>query len=68
VSGQEAGGSFANGFNNTEVLERTLESIRKQAEISDKLHSFILHHGLGGGTGSGLASRLMESLSVEYGK
>lgn len=32
------------------------------------MQGFLLFHSFGGGTGSGLTARLMERLSVDYGK
>ena len=50
------------------MIEPTLECIRKQAENCDGLQGFLLYHSVGGGTGSGFASLLMERLSMDFGK
>ena len=39
--------------------------IRKEAEGCDLLQGFQVCHSLGGGTGSGLGTRLMSSLREE---
>ncbi|TPX41447.1 hypothetical protein SeMB42_g05061 [Synchytrium endobioticum] len=43
-----------------------LESFRKEAEFCDSLQSFFLINSLGGGTGSGLGSYIMELLHDEF--
>lgn len=44
------------------------DSIRKLVEECDNLQGFIFTHSIGGGTGSGLGSLLLQHLSQEYGK
>ena len=44
-----------------------LECLRRQTERCDSLQSFFLLHSLGGGTGSGLGTRLLGMLEDEYG-
>ncbi|XP_027124392.1 tubulin alpha-1 chain-like [Coffea arabica] len=41
---------------------------RKLAHNSTGLQGFLVFHAVGGGTGSGLGSLLLERLSVDYGK
>ena len=45
-----------------------LDSIRRQAEQCNCLQGFLIPHSLGGGTGSGFTSLLMEELSDDYGR
>ena len=45
-----------------------LNKIRRLAETCSSLKGFQIHRSLGGGSGSGLASYIMERLSDEYGK
>ena len=52
----------------TESLELTLNSIRRQAEKCDSPQGFMIYNSVGGGTGSGFCSRLLECLSVDFGK
>lgn len=49
-------------------MDLTLDKIRKLADNCENLQGFIIHHSVGGGTGSGLGSLLMERMSVDYGK
>jgi tubulin epsilon len=42
------------------------ESIRQATEKCDSLQSFLLLHSLGGGTGSGLGTYLLQMLADEY--
>ncbi|KAA6339390.1 MAG: hypothetical protein EZS28_052618 [Streblomastix strix] len=66
VSG--AGNNWAVGnleYGNAKVGE-FIETIRKLVEECSSLQAFFMIHSLGGGTGSGLGSRLMEELSFEY--
>jgi len=41
--------------------------LRKQAESCEKLDGFILTFSFGGGTGSGMMSKMYDRLSVDYG-
>jgi tubulin beta len=43
-----------------------MDSIRRASEACDCLQGFQLTHSLGGGTGSGLGTRLMGKLREEY--
>jgi len=45
-----------------------MEKIRKLAENCDSLQGFLLCHSVGGGTGSGLGSKLNFRLTVDYSK
>lgn len=45
-----------------------LDRIRKLADNCTGLQGFLMFHSVGGGTGSGLGSLLLERLSVDYGK
>lgn len=49
-----------------ELLERSLDAIRKMTENCSNLQGFVIFHSIGGGTGSGLGSRLCERLRFEY--
>jgi tubulin epsilon len=46
--------------------DQILESCRRASEYCDSLQSFLLLHSLGGGTGSGLGSYILESLVRGY--
>ncbi len=58
-------GVFAVG---KEIVDLCLDRIRKLADNCTGLQGFLVFHAVGGGTGSGLGSLLLERLSVDYGK
>lgn len=49
-------------------MDLCLDRIRKLADNCTGLQGFLVFHAVGGGTGSGLGSLLLERLSVDYGK
>src|SRR3954471_24693544 len=51
-----------------EVVDLCLDRIRKLADNCTGLQGFLVFNAVGGGTGSGLGSLLLERLSVDYGK
>jgi tubulin beta len=63
-----AGNNWAKGFftEGAELIEDVLDKIRKEVELCEALSSFQLTHSIGGGTGSGLGSLILEKLSEEY--
>eukprot|EP01122_Echinamoeba_exundans_P003309 TRINITY_DN13429_c2_g1_i1.p3 TRINITY_DN13429_c2_g1~~TRINITY_DN13429_c2_g1_i1.p3 ORF type:complete len:449 (+),score=137.63 TRINITY_DN13429_c2_g1_i1:80-1426(+) len=71
VSGKEdAANNYARGHYTVgkEKLEPVLDRIRRLADQCDGLQGFMIFHSVGGGTGSGFCSLLLERLSVDYGK
>lgn len=71
VSGQEdAANNFARGHYSVgkEILDQSLERVRKLAENCCGLQGFLVFNALGGGTGSGFGALVLENLSLEYGK
>lgn len=71
VAGREgACGNFARGHYTLgrSIVDEVLDKIRKLTDACEILQGFLIIHSLGGGTGSGLTARLMERLSVDYGK
>jgi tubulin alpha len=71
ISGKEdAANNYARGHYTVgkEVIDLCLDRIRKLADGCSGLQGFLLFHSLGGGTGSGFGSLLLERLSVDYGK
>jgi tubulin epsilon len=46
--------------------ERLLDAVRIQAEYCDALQSFFICHSMGGGTGSGLGTYILEMLEDEF--
>ncbi|XP_035835959.1 tubulin alpha-5 chain isoform X2 [Helianthus annuus] len=51
-----------------EIVDVCLDRVRKLADNCTGLQGFMVFNAVGGGTGSGLGSLLMERLSIEYGK
>ena len=50
-----------------ELVDQCLDKIRKQADLCESLQGFLVFGAVGGGTGSGLGSLLLERLQ-HYGK
>jgi len=71
ITGKEdAANNYARGHYTIgkELVDVTLDRIRKLSENCTGLQGFIVFHSVGGGTGSGFGSLLLERLSVDYGK
>ncbi|TYH38201.1 hypothetical protein ES332_D12G094600v1 [Gossypium tomentosum] len=71
ISGKEdAANNFARGHYTIgkEIVDLCLDRIRKLADNRTGLQGFLVFNAVGGGTGSGLGSLLLERLSVDYGK
>jgi tubulin alpha len=51
-----------------EIVDQILDRTRKLADNCTGLQGFLVFNAVGGGTGSGLGSLLLERLSVDYGK
>ncbi|KAL8106414.1 tubulin alpha-5 chain-like [Apium graveolens] len=71
ISGKEdSGNSYARGRyrEGRPIMSRVHERLRVLANACDNLQGFMVFNGVGGGTGSGLGSMLLEDLSVIYGK
>ncbi|KAG1368785.1 Tubulin alpha-3 chain [Cocos nucifera] len=77
ISGKEdAANNFARGHYTgrifmlvgKEIVDLCLDRVRKLADNCTGLQGFLVFNAVGGGTGSGLGSLLLERLSVDYGK
>ncbi|CAG9310336.1 unnamed protein product [Blepharisma stoltei] len=71
ITGKEdAANNFARGHYTVgkEIIDLALDGIRKLADNCTELQGFLVFNAVGGGTGSGLGSLLLERLSVDYGK
>ena len=69
ADGGGAGNNWAYGFAQGEkVYDEIMEMIDREADGSDSLEGFMLLHSIAGGTGSGLGSYLLETLSDRYPK
>ena len=63
------GNNWAFGFKESEKLcDLTLEAVRQEVERRPSVVGFNMVHGLSGGTGSGLGSRVIAQLREEYPK
>ncbi|KAB0794331.1 hypothetical protein PPYR_11534 [Photinus pyralis] len=63
-----AGNNFAKGryTEGAELCDYMLDVVRKEAEGCDCMQGFQLTHSIGGGTGSGMGSLLLQKLREEY--
>ncbi|EFN81109.1 tubulin beta chain isoform X1 [Harpegnathos saltator] len=63
-----AGNNWAKGHytEGAELADLTLELVRTEAESCDLIQGIQLVHALGGGTGSGMGSLLVQNLIEEY--
>ena len=71
IYGQESADyNYAKGYYTIgkEIIDPVLETLRMLSENCSSLQDFMITHSFGGGTGSGFTSKLMERLSIEYGK
>ncbi|AFP65274.1 tubulin alpha-1 chain (nucleomorph) [Chroomonas mesostigmatica CCMP1168] len=71
ISGKEdAANNYSRGHYTVgkEIVDVVLEKIRKLTDSCSGLQGFLIFNSVGGGTGSGLGSLLLERLSVDYGK
>ena len=71
ISGQQdSSNNFAKGRYSfgKEMIDSCLDRVRRTAETCANLQGFMMFNSVGGGTGSGFTSLLMESLSDEFGK
>uniref|UniRef100_I1P8Y9 Tubulin alpha chain n=1 Tax=Oryza glaberrima TaxID=4538 RepID=I1P8Y9_ORYGL len=67
---EDAANNFARGHYTVgrEVVDLCLDRLRKLADNCTGLQGFLVFNAVGGGTGSGLGSLLLERLSVDYGR
>lgn len=62
-----AGNNWAMGHNCTDkFLHKALNCVRRQIEACDTPATLLISHSVGGGTGSGLGTRLTEKLYDEF--
>jgi len=69
ISGKEdAANNFARGHYTVgkDMVDKTLDCIRRIADNCSSLQGFLIFNSVGGGTGSGFASLLLEKISAEY--
>jgi len=64
-----AGNNWAQGYSiASNVYEKVLEMVDREAEGSESLEGFNMTHSIAGGTGSGFGSYLLEQLNDRYPK
>lgn len=71
ISGKEdAANNFGRGFYTIgkEMEAVIIDAVRKQAEMCQSLAGFFIFHSMGGGTGSGLTTLLLQKIAMEYSK
>ncbi|KAG0144944.1 hypothetical protein CROQUDRAFT_659243 [Cronartium quercuum f. sp. fusiforme G11] len=71
VTGKEdAANNYARGHYTVgkELIDVSMDRIRKLADNCTGLQGFFIFHSFGGGTGSGFGALLLERLSADYGK
>ncbi|KAF9152529.1 Tubulin alpha-1C chain [Linnemannia schmuckeri] len=71
ISGREdAANNYACGHYTIgkELVDQTLDKVRRLADNCHGLQGFFVFHSFGGGTGSGFGALLLERLSADYGK
>jgi len=67
--GGGAGNNWASGYRQgAEHYETILDMIDRESDNSDSLEGFVLTHSIGGGTGSGMGSYLLERLNDHFPK
>ncbi|XP_037086740.1 tubulin alpha-1 chain-like [Pollicipes pollicipes] len=67
---EDAANNYARGHYTIgkEIIDTTMDTIRKMVDQCSGLQGFLLFHSFGGGTGSGFTSLFMERLSIDYVK
>lgn len=62
--------NFAKGYlgEGREISDKVMDCLRKEVENTQALQGFIITHSIGGGTGSGLGSLILEKIKEEYPK
>ncbi|PRP82787.1 tubulin alpha-7 chain [Planoprotostelium fungivorum] len=71
ISGKEdAANNYARGHYTVgkELVDVTVEKIRRLTDSCTGLQGFLVFHSVGGGSGSGFGAALLERLSMDYGK
>eukprot|EP01083_Nonionella_stella_P253426 872015_1 len=67
---QDAGNIFSRGFYSIgkTIIDQVENALRKLADKCDNIQGFVINHSVGGGTGSGLGSLILQHLAVRYRK
>ncbi|KAN0023396.1 hypothetical protein ACTFIU_011566 [Dictyostelium citrinum] len=70
ITGKEdAANNYARGHYTVgkELIDVCVDRIRRLADQCDGLQGFLVFHSVGGGTGSGFGSLLLQKLALDYG-
>eukprot|EP01084_Bolivina_argentea_P224445 379532_1 len=67
---QDAANNFARAHYTIgkEIIDKVTDTLRKLVNKCDNFQSFILNNAVGGGTGSGLGTLILERIAVDYRK
>merc|ERR1712188_282453 len=67
---EDAANNFARGHYTIgkEMVDKVNTAVRQLADNSSNVQGFIVNHAVGGGTGSGMGSLILERLAVDYRK
>eukprot|EP00494_Astrolonche_serrata_P006847 UN06872 len=71
INGKEdAANNFARGHYTVgkEQMDVVNDRIRKMVDNSENVQGFVVHHSVGGGTGSGLGMLILERIAVDFRK
>ncbi|ETO31186.1 hypothetical protein RFI_05934 [Reticulomyxa filosa] len=70
ISGNENASNYARGYHTLgkQIFDRVNDRFHKVMDDCDNILGFVIFHSVGGGTGSGLGSLILERLSVNYRK
>jgi len=67
-SKEDAANNFARGHYSSgkEIMDKINDRLRKLVDHCDNVMGFVMAHSIGGGTGSGLGSLILERLTNDY--
>lgn len=67
---EDASSNYGRGYNTLgcEMIDQTMDRVRRVAENCECLQGFISFRSIGGGTGSGFGTLIQESISDEFSK
>merc|ERR1712152_121452 len=67
---EDAANNFARGHGTVgkEMIDKVNDRLRKLVDNCDNVQGFVVNHSVGGGTGSGMGSLMLERMAVDYRK
>ena len=66
INGYTHHGNWGRSYKQKDVSNEVEETIRKELEICESFQGFHIYHGIGGGTGSGLGTLIIDQLHDQY--